>query len=115
MGMIRSVVGPLRRLLRRGGRRQFDLDVLDQWTLRTLARFGACGYRRIEAELGGIRGASPAEVVAALLKLEQIGAIEREPTTTLMAEERRFRLTRAGAKLARLLPAEPRSPTIFYL
>lgn len=109
------IAGPLRRVLRRGGPRLFDLDVLEQWVVRTLARFGDCGYGRVEAELRAIRGATPAEVVAALLKLEQAGVLEREPLTTLMAEERRFRLTHAGQKLARLLPPEPRSPTLFYL
>lgn len=100
---------------RRGGTRLFDLDVLDQWLIVTLARFGACTYRRLEAELRAIRAATPAEVVEALLKLEQLGLLQRNEPSGLMLEERRFALTRTGVRLGRLLPAEPRSPTIFYL
>ncbi len=102
-------------LPRRGATRLFDLDVLDQWIVATLGRFGACTYRRIEAELRAIRAAAPAEVVASLLGLEQAGLVQRVDPTGLMLAERRFQLTRSGARLARLLPAEPRSPTIFYV
>jgi hypothetical protein len=98
-----------------GSSRLFDLDVLDQWQIATLARFGPCTYRRIEAELQAIRAATPAEVVAALLKLEQLGVVLRGEPSGLMLEERRFALSKTGARLARLLPTEPRSPTIFYL
>ncbi len=102
-------------LPRRGSTRLFDLDVLDQWLVATLNRFGACTYRRLEAELAAIRAATPAEVVEALLKLEQLGLLQRSEPAGLMVEERRFALTRAGKRLAGLLPSEPRSPTIFYL
>lgn len=105
----------LRLLPRRGGARLFDLDVLDQWLIVTLARFGACTYRRLDAELRAIRAATPAETVEALLRLEQLGLLQRGEPSGLMLEERRFALTRTGARLSRLLPAEPRSPTIFYL
>ncbi|HLZ73101.1 MAG TPA: hypothetical protein VKV26_24620 [Dehalococcoidia bacterium] len=105
----------LQHLPRRAGRRLFDLDVLDQWLVATLARFGDCTYRRIDAELRAIRAATPAEVVAALLKLQEIGLVQRVEARGLMLEERTFRLTRPGQRLARLLPAEPKSPTIFYL
>jgi hypothetical protein len=100
---------------RRTGTRLLDLDVLDQWLVVTLARFGPCTYRRLEAELGAIRAAAPAEVVEALLKLEQLSLVQRNEPSGLMLEERRFALSRLGRRLSRLLPAEPRSPTIFYL
>lgn len=115
VAMMRWLEGLQRFVPRRGGTRAFDLDVLDQWLLATLARFGACTYRRLEAELRAIRAATPAEVVEALLKLEQLGLLQRNEPAGLMLEERRFVLTRTGAHLARLLPHEPRSPTIFYL
>lgn len=109
-----SFFSPLRRFVRGRARRQHDLDVTDQWLLLTLERFHECSYRRLEAELQAIRGVSPAEVVASLLKLEHAGLLERKPVAGLAAEERRFRLTHAGTRVGRLVPAQPRSPTIFY-
>ncbi|MHB8574778.1 MAG: hypothetical protein ACYDCQ_05545 [Dehalococcoidia bacterium] len=96
-------------------RQAYDLDVVDQWTLVLLRRYRACTYRRLEAELSAIRGTPPAEVVAALLKLEGFLLLERVPEPELMAVERRFRLAAAGRRLGGHLPAEPRSPTIFYV
>ncbi len=94
--------------------RQHDLGVIDQWVLRSLIRFGPCTYRRLEAELHAIRGAPPAEVVTSLLKLEELALIERGPVSGLVVEERQFHLTRDGRRVARLVPATPISPTIFY-
>jgi hypothetical protein len=115
---MRLLTGPwlaLRRALHLSGPRLYDLDVVDQWLVLTMARFGECTFRRLEAELLAIRGATPAEVVSSILKLEQAGVLGRSAVAGLLAEERRFRLTVAGARLGRLLPAEPRSPTLFYV
>ncbi len=101
-------------MFRRRTGREHDLSVVDQWVLRSLLRFGPCTYRRIEAELYAIRGAPPAEVVTSLLKLEEMGILERGPVSGLVVEERLFRLTRDGRRVARLVPATPISPTIFY-
>lgn len=101
--------------LKRGPRRAYDLDLVDQWLVLTLRRFGNCGYQRLEAELLAIRGATPSEVVASILKLEAAALLERLPAGALVAEERRFRLARRGVRLAALVPQAPRSPTAFYL
>jgi DNA-binding MarR family transcriptional regulator len=114
MRWISYVRSRISKLPRRASRQQHDLNVVDQWVVRLLCRFGACTYRRVEAELQAIRGTPPAEVVTCLLKLEAAGLIERGPVSGLVAEERVFRLTRQGRRLARLVPAAPRSPTIFY-
>lgn len=95
-------------------RTAYDLDLVDQWTVLTLQRFGDCSYRRVAAELAGIRGSTPAEAYTCLVKLENLALIERIAATELMVQERRFRLTRAGRRLAKLMPAAPRSPTIYY-
>jgi hypothetical protein len=100
--------------LRPQPRRSYDLDLVDQWLVLTLHRFNGCGYRHLEQELLAIRGAPPAEVVASILKLEEAGLLDRTPAQALVAEERRFRLTRQGRRLAGYLPAAPRSPTAFY-
>jgi len=114
VGLWRRIGGavPARSLSRR---RSHDLDVVDQWLLISLARFGQSPYRRLEAELAAVRGSAPAEVVAALLRAEEHGLIERLAVTGIVAEERLFRLSKAGKKVSQLLPREPRSPTIFYL
>lgn len=110
-GFIRSAQG----IVRRPAARQFDLDVTDQWVTATLVRFGDCSYRRIEAEVQAIRGVASAQVVSSILKLEEAGMIERGPVQGLIAEARLFRLTLTGRRVGRLIPKEPRSPTIFYL
>jgi hypothetical protein len=103
------------RPLRRRERRQHDLDLVDQWLLRTLGRFRECSYRHLEAELLAIRGAAPHEVVSSILKLEEGRLLERTPVESLTVVERRFRLTTAGRRIFRLIPETPRSPTIFYV
>lgn len=116
--MLRGSLAGLRRgiaRLRPAPRRAYDLDLVDQWLVLTLRRFGECAYRRLEAELLAIRGATPAEVVASILKLEESGLLERTAATDLLAQERRFRLTRQGKRLAAYLPATPQSPTTFYV
>lgn len=110
-GLIRTAQG----IVRRPAAREFDLDVTDQWLAATLARFGDCSYRRIEAELQAIKGVAPPQVVSSILKLEEAGVVERGPVQGLIAEARLFRLTSTGRRVARLLPKEPRSPTNFYL
>ena len=96
-------------------RRPYDLDVVPQWIVVLLARYGETTYRRLEAELAAIRGTPPAEVVEGLLKLEELALIERTAATGLMVAERRFTLSAIGRKVRRYVPEEPRSPTIFYV
>jgi hypothetical protein len=102
-------------------KRAHDLDVVDQWQLRVLRRAGPCGFRRLSAELLAIRGASQAQTVESLLKLEHEGLVEREPgpgrmdPADLIAHEPRFRLTGPGKRVEGLVPETPRSPTIYYV
>lgn len=95
--------------------RAIDLDPLDQRLLLLLARRRAATYRTVEAELQAERPATPADVVASLLKLDEAGLITRLATDGLVAEQRRFALTRDGARIVRNTPREPRSPATFYL
>jgi len=93
----------------------YDLDLVDQWLVLLLARYGEATFRRLEAELAAIRGTPPAEVVGALLKAQGLGLVERVAMAELIATEPRFRLSRAGRRLREAIVGEPRSPTIFYV
>jgi len=109
-----DLFGSIRRITGFWPRREHDLDVTDQWLVRTLVRFRECTFRHLEAELLAIRGVPPSDVVASVLKLEQAGLVERKPVSGIGVEERRFRLTRRGKWMGALVPDAPRSPTIFY-
>jgi DNA-binding PadR family transcriptional regulator len=96
-------------------RRAYDLDVVDQWLLRILSRDRESTFRLLAAELLAIRGSAEAQVVESLLKLEELGLLTRATPRGIMAEERRFTLTRTGRSMLAFMPQTPRSPTIFYL
>jgi hypothetical protein len=108
-----------------------ELDPLQQLVVRALARFGPLPYSRLATEVTATRAATPADVVSGLLRLEAVGIIERltpgrpAPPTVLpltepearagQADDRRYRLTRRGRRIARFIPAEPRSVIRFSI
>lgn len=97
-----------------------ELDPLQQLVVRALARFGPLPYSRLAAEVTATRMATPADVVSGVLRLEAAGIIERlAPAPTGRGEGRRdgqrYRLTRRGRRIARFIPAEPRSVMAFSI
>jgi hypothetical protein len=119
--------------LRRRPTEAVALDPLQQLAVRALARFGPLPYSRLAAEVTAARPATPADVVSGLLRLEAAGIIERlppgrpaPPTSLPLAgqeldvragrgDDRRYRLTRRGRRIARYIPAEPRSVRQFSI
>jgi hypothetical protein len=110
-----------------------ELDPVQQLTVRALGRFGPLPFSRVAAEVTATRPATPADVVSGLLRLEAAGIIERlppgrpaPPTSLPLAgqelegragrgDDRRYRLTRRGRRIARYIPAEPRSVRQFSI
>ncbi len=110
-----------------------ELDPLQQLMVRALARFGPLPYSRLAAEVTATRVATPADVVSGLLRLEAVGIIEwltpgrpalpapdpqagaRSAVRAGQADDRRYRLTRRGRRIARFIPAEPRSVMAFSI
>lgn len=113
-----------------------ELDPLQQLAVRAVARFGPLPYSRLAAEVTATRPATPADVVSGLLRLEAAGLIERlppgrpslRPAATHLPHARggpgvradynegqRYRLTRRGRRIARYIPAEPRSVMQFSI
>ena len=92
-----------------------ELDLAQQWIVLTLSRFGDCGFARLQAEVDAIRGATQAEVVVAVIKLEQEHVLERLNPRTEGRQTSTYRLTTTGRKAGRLIPRPPRSPITVYL
>ena len=85
-----------------------------QFAVLTLQRFGPCDFSRLYAEVGAIRPTTQAEMVNAVLKMEAAGVIERLAEKGTAQAQRRYVLTRRGKRLARWIPAQPRSVIEFY-
>lgn len=98
-----------------GQRRAIDLDPLPQRLLLALARREPATFRTLRDEVDAIRPATPRDALAALLLLEEQGLVLREPPADMHAGGRRFARTRAGRRLSRAIPGEPRSPATFFL
>lgn len=101
--------------LRRRPSEPVELDPLQQLVVRALARFGPLPYSRLAAEVAATRTATPADLVSGVLRLEAAGIIERLASTPpgrksgARRDGQRYRLTRRGRRIARVIPAEPRS------
>ena len=107
---LRGLVG-----LNHGPKRTVELDLVQQWALLTLQQHGDCTFRRLQQEIDAIRGASPAEVVIGLVKLERDGVVVRGSPDAGGGQTSVYRLTRDGHRVARLLPVAPRSAINVYL
>ncbi len=113
-----------------------ELDPLQQLAVRALARLGPLPYSRLAAEVTATRPATPADLVRGVLRLEAVGLIERLPSSRPSLrpgatplpltgegpevgahhdEDRRYRLTRRGRRIARFIPIEPRSVMQFSI
>ncbi len=102
----------LRLLLRQQRRAAIivDLDPNQQLALRALYRFGPLPYERLAADVTAARRAAPADIVGGLLRLEAASLIVRpDPGDRIPGPDRSYRLTPAGRRVAKWLPAEPRS------
>lgn len=114
----------LDRLLRRDGRAgrgpsrtrgPVELDVHQQLAARALRRFGPCSFARLCAEVDVVRPVTPAQMVQALFAMESAGVIERVAERGGTPTQSHYALTRRGRRLARWIPAEPRSAMAFYV
>jgi DNA-binding MarR family transcriptional regulator len=119
-GRVNQVSGVWRRLMQRvrQARRRpqpVELDLVQQLTVLTLARFGPQPYARIAAEISAIRPATPAEIVNGVLKLETAGVIERLAEKGVSQSNRRYALTRRGRRFVPFIPTEPRSVLEFHI
>ncbi|MGI8549681.1 MAG: hypothetical protein ACR2PL_02625 [Dehalococcoidia bacterium] len=106
---LRRIVSP------RPERRSVELDPVQQWAVLTLARFGSCDFQRLHAEVHGIRGSTPADLVIAITKLERDHLLERLANTSDGRQDNRYRLSRVGRRAARVIPRPPRSAINFYV
>ncbi|HVC30573.1 MAG TPA: hypothetical protein VND24_05245 [Steroidobacteraceae bacterium] len=95
--------------------RGIELDLVQQRTVLTLLRFGECSFARLEGEVDAIRGAKPAEMVMAVMKLEQEKVLERLNPRTEGRQVSTYRLTSTGRKAGRRIPRPPRSLVTVYV
>jgi DNA-binding MarR family transcriptional regulator len=95
-------------------RRSVDLDLVQQWAVLTLLRFGDCSFGRLQAEVEAIRGATPADMVRAVIALEQDELLVRITPRTEGRQASTYRLTQIGRKAGRRIPRPPRSPVTIY-
>lgn len=98
-----------------GSKRPIELDLVQQWVVLTLLRFGACDFARLQAEVEAIRGAKPAEMVMAIMNLEQENVVERLNGRRQSRLTGVFRLTSRGRRAGRHIPRPPRSPVTIYV
>ena len=92
-----------------------ELDLHQQIAVLALKRFGPCSYNRLQAEVEAVRPATQAQIVNAILTMEAAGVIERLHEQGTPQARRRYVLTRRGRRIARWIPAEPRSAMAFYV
>jgi DNA-binding MarR family transcriptional regulator len=90
-----------------------ELDRHQQIAVLALKRFGPCSYRRLQAEVEAVRPATQAPIVNAILTMEAAGVSERLRDQTRPQAQRRYVLLRRGRRIARCVPAEPRSAMAF--
>lgn len=95
--------------------RGVELDLVQQWAVLTMLRFGDCTFARLQDEVDAIRGAKPAEMVIAVMKLEQERVLERVNPRTEGRQSSTYRLTDTGRKIGRRIPQPPRSPVTVYV
>jgi DNA-binding MarR family transcriptional regulator len=116
-GLIRTlrnfILHPSSFILPRAG--AVDLDLHQQIAMLALKRFGPCSYSRLQAEVEAVRPATQAQIVNAILSMEAAGVIERLHERDTPQAQRRYVLTRRGRRIARWVPAEPRSAMAFYV
>lgn len=90
-----------------------DLDLHQQITLVALARRGPLTFASLVEELRAVRPTRDADATNAVLGLDAAALIEREASDAAQAT-RAYRLTRQGMRVARLLPADPRTAIVVY-
>ncbi len=118
---MKSLIGTLRNIIFHPSvfilpaRTPVELDLHQQIAVLALKRFGPCSYNRLQAEIEAMRPATQAQMVNAVLTMETAGVIERLREQGTPQAQRRYVLTRRGRRIARFIPAEPRSAMEFYI
>ena len=115
--LLRRLLGRLWKRLR-PDRIEVELDVIEQLILVHLLRVDSVMMQDLrDAVLATRRTANPMQVRLSLVRLESLRLIERVPDGPGEAERpdsggsggRRYRITRDGKRLRRVIPSEPRS------
>jgi DNA-binding HxlR family transcriptional regulator len=105
------------RLFRRaaGRRRPVEMDPHQQLAVRALFRFGPRSFNELYEEVRAIRPATQAEMANAILKLEADGILSRPSDPGRPQAQRRYVLSNRGMRIARHIPADPRSTIEFHV
>lgn len=101
--------------LRRPKPEPVSLDLHQQIALHTLHRFGGRDFQALLVEVSAHRPTTQAQLVNGILQLEAANLIERSDDSSLAQARRPYRLTRRGRRVAKLIPADPRSALQVYI
>ena len=121
--LLRRLLGRLRKRLR-PDRIDVELDVIEQLILVYLLRFDVALMQDLRDEvLAARRTANEMQVRLSLVRLESLRLIERVPDGPGEGERpdrggsggRRYRITRDGKRLRRVIPRDPRSAIQTYV
>ena len=117
LALLRRLLGRLWKRLR-PDRIEVELDVIEQLILVHLLRVDSAMMQDLrDAVLATRRTANPMQVRLSLVRLESLRLIERVPDGPGEGERpdsggsggRRYRITRDGKRLRRVIPSDPRS------
>ena len=117
LALLRRLLGRLWKRLR-PDRIEVELDVIEQLILVHLLRVDSAMMQDLrDGVLAGRRTANPMQIRLSLVRLESLHLIERVPDGQGEGERpgsggsggRRYRITRDGKRLRRVIPRDPRS------